>query len=102
MTFPVKIQTPFGEKQFTILNQQYQYYKKNGFLDEFVARCNVDFQTQQAYLYHFLDDEKLSVKYKMNEDDMDGWNFFQQQNDLCSILSYFSERAHNDSISSSS
>lgn len=90
--FPIKIQTPYGEQQFAILNQQYQYYKRNGFLEEFKARCEVDKITQKAYLQYFLNDEDLSVQYKMNDDDSEGWKIFKQQNDLCSVLSYFSER----------
>ena len=86
---PIRLNTKFGLAQYDILTKQRERYVKLGLISEFRVRCNEDFKQQEKYLEYFLDDDILSVNYKMNEDDVAGYSIFNIQSDICSCLRYF-------------
>jgi hypothetical protein len=86
---PIRINTAYGVRQFEILSTLNEETKKNDTNDIFVSECSTDFHVQSVYLEYFLDDDKMSRKYKMDSDDDEGFRIFNEQSDLCTVLKYF-------------
>jgi len=91
---PIKLITSYGIEQFDVLFDQFQHYSDLGLREEFKGRCAEDLEVQENYLQFFLDDDIMSRKYKMNEEDVDGWRIFNSQHDLCSALKHFAGKAY--------
>lgn len=91
---PVKLTTSYGHEQFNILTDQFNLYSKLGLREEFKQRCALDFREQEIHLNYFLDDDIMAARYKMNEEDVEGFDIFNSQHDICSCLKYFSEKVY--------
>jgi hypothetical protein len=89
MTLPIHIVTSTGLEHYSILYKQKEAFEKMGELDAFIDRCKSDFYIQNRYLEYFMDDIQLGVKYKLDEDDVEGFEIFKIQSDICSCLKYF-------------
>jgi len=87
---PVRLNTKHGVYQYDILSNQLLSAKKNSTVDEFKERCKEDLEIQERYMEYFLDDEVMSRQYPLNEDDKEGFIFFNEQSDVCTCLRYFS------------
>jgi hypothetical protein len=86
---PIRLNTAVGAVSYNILATQRIFYEKQNMLPEFKERCALDFTEQSKYLEYFLDDDTMSNKFKMNEDDKEGFIIFNEQSDVVSCLKYF-------------
>ncbi len=90
MRIPIKIDTLYGEKQFSILQSQYDLYKDNPqHLEEFKKRCREDHDLVSHYFNFFVEDPVMNRQYKMDESDTEGWRIFRHMGDMTASLSYF-------------
>lgn len=92
MKCSIKLITPYGEKYFGIMLDQFILNKDMGLGTEFKNKCKEDSICQDKYLQFFLDDDIISKRYKLDEGDIAGWKYFRTQTDICAVLKYFSER----------
>lgn len=90
MKHPIRLNTAYGAEQFNILASQMRHYDAIGELQSFRDRCFKDYRMQERNLNFFLDDDSMSMRYKMTEDDTEGFMIFNRQSDVCSCLLYFS------------
>lgn len=98
MGFPIRINTKYGFEQFNILSGQFAYSFKYGVVEKFRARCKADYMKQKAYLEHFLDDKEFAKRYRMDEEDVEGFRIFNEQSDVCSCLQYFSGEMYGQAV----
>jgi len=89
---PIKLNTTYGQEQYNILSDQFNFYHKEQEVSEFNDRCKQDHEIQLKYLEYFLNDDKLSSKFKLNEEDEVGFKIFNMQHDICSVLCHFSTK----------
>jgi len=84
----------YGDNQYSILADQFEFYSKKGMRDEFKQRCQSDLEIQEKYLEFFLEDEEMEKQFKMNEEDKLGMVYFREQSDVCSALRHFANKEY--------
>lgn len=66
--------------------------EKEGNLDFYKNFLYNEQQELNKKLSHFLRDDDMTRKYKMNEEDKEGWKMWREMSDEHSVLSYFLKR----------
>lgn len=92
MQYPIQLNTSFGMSQFDILQSQFSHHSNMGRREEFKDRCKEDLTIQEKYLEYFLDSDEMAAKYRMNEEDDEGFKIFNEHSDICSCLKFFAEK----------
>lgn len=89
LAIPFRVETIFGEGQFTELFKQMESYKANGVLEQFKERCLEDSAKLSEYLTYFLEDDEMTRQYPMTTDDKEGWRIMREMSDMITCLNYF-------------
>ena len=86
---PVQVNTEFGLKQYNYLSAK-RLCSVNK--TTFKAQCSNDYDLVGVYLTYMLEDEDMTKKYRLDDDDMVGWRMFKELHELSGILKYFAGR----------
>ncbi len=91
---PIRIMTLYGSEQYYELYKQREHYKKTNQLNEFKQRCLEDYKIMSQYLEFFLNDDVLARRYKMDDNDSEGWQKYREMNDIIEALKWFGESVY--------
>jgi hypothetical protein len=89
MKVAIHLQTKYGYEMYRTVWMQFEDAKRDGSLDQLKAVLYRERNSTEKDLIDFLSDDTMIKKYKMNDEDIDGWNYYKQTADRFSVLNYF-------------
>ncbi len=91
-TTPVHLITKYGHELYKVVHKQYWEAKQAGELEDFKDNLWAERNAAERDVLNFLNDEDLTKKHKMDDNDPEGWEFWRQASDKYSVLNYFYNR----------
>lgn len=92
MKTAVHLQTKFGYDLYCTVFAQFEQYKIQGKLSELKSVLFKERQETEQELLTFLNDDVMIRKYKMDDEDEVGWEFYKELADKYSTINYFYNR----------
>ena len=83
--------TSYGLEQFKLIQNIGKSYEDSDNMYQFKKQCAIDLKKMTDYQKYFLENHNMMKKYKMDDDDKEGWIIFNEMSDVISCLSYFSD-----------
>lgn len=93
MKIGTHIQTPEGLQYYHNTHNQYLRMKADGLLEMFNEMMVTELKRSDDLLEQFLEDDDLARKYKMNDEDVEGWQAFKVMADQNAALRFFTKVA---------
>lgn len=88
----VHLQTSYGFELYRNVDSMYQEAQSLDAVHAFRQVMREEKDKVESIVVNFLDDDEISKKYKMDDSDSEGWEFYKQASDRFSVLNHFSER----------
>jgi hypothetical protein len=88
----VYLQTKFGHDLYKVVKTQFSTAKEESSLSKFKEALYRERNRTEKELIEFLNDDIMARRYKMDDEDLDGWQFYKQTADKFCVLNYFYNR----------
>lgn len=88
----VTLLTKHGREFELEVSNRYAKAVKENKKAEFKIEISIELNELNKKLSHFLRDDDMMKKYKMNEEDDEGWRIYREMSDEYSVLAYFSKK----------
>ena len=85
----VTLLTQHGKEFFEKKAKRFADAQKNGCVEFYKSHLNVEMNEINKELSHFLRDDQMMKKHKMDEKDEKGWKMWRELSDEYSVISYF-------------
>ena len=92
MAATIHLQTPFGLSYWNNLTKMYHDTKTSHSFDFFREMCGKEHKRVSIILSDFLQGDESNRKYKMNEQDKEGWAWWKSMSDKSAVLQYYANR----------
>jgi hypothetical protein len=88
----INLHTKFGYKTYCEVENKFLDAKYSDTLDAYKGVLFKERDKAERDVLHFLNDEKLTKKYKMDDNDKEGWVLWKEMSEKYSVLNYFYNR----------
>lgn len=92
MAIPVTLQTHYGYELYTVVNNQFHDAKYKETLQDYKSILFQERDSTEREILHFLNDEELTKKHKLDDNDPEGWKYWKEMSDKYTVLNHFYNR----------
>lgn len=85
----VTLLTEHGRQFFEKKAKRFHDAQKNNCVEFYKRHLSVELNEINKELSHFLRDDVMIKKYKMHEEDVEGWKIWREKSDEYSVINYF-------------
>ncbi len=89
---PVNLQTHTGYEFYCSVAEQFFAAKKADSVDQYKQVLFKQRDKTERDILHFLNDEELTKKHKLDDNDESGWKYWKEESDKFTVLNYFYNR----------
>ena len=92
MDLPITLQTKYGYELYCTIYSQFMEAKKYEKLHDYKESLCKERNTTEMDILHFLNDDELTKKHKLDDNDPEGWMYWKESSDRFTVLNHFYNR----------